>query len=321
MLDESRKGLLEKYRSMSIKSNWLCMHPQCFNKAINSHIIQKKRYLEILSDSENKVYCTEPYMFAPDGVSIKKRSTNQVLAFPCFCANHDNKIFKKIESNGINFDDWRSLHLLNYRTALSEIRKKEISLKSFQMVLDNKRLYSNKVVMDKFMYGTKLGINDTYVTINALFKDLQKGINSEYRHHYREISHTQICIVSIFNLETSQEHEFVTKVTGKVPEFLSSIFFYLIPISKEKDMVVLSYEATKEVRVKRYLKSFFEGDETEVQKQISDLMFLQVENWVCSQEFYNSNISGREDTIRALIASNIQVEDETKPLQFNIFTS
>lgn len=83
--------------------------------------------------------------------------------------------------------------------------------------------------------------------------------------------------------------------------------------------MTVTYECRKEIQVKKYLKHIFEGNEDELLNQLNDLLFLQVENWICSKGFYSRNISHREDYVRELVGNTISVWDENAPLNFNIF--
>jgi hypothetical protein len=297
------------------------MYNNCYNKAINSHILQKKRYLNILANKSNNVYSCEIDSFSKEGVSFQSRGLNQVLAFPCFCREHDDKVFKKIEKKGIDFTDWSSLHLLCYRTGLSELRKKEIIIKWYEFLERDKELtfLFDRDKVAELIRQQRLGIRDTNRIVSDLITDMNNKEETNFKHFYKTINHTQICISTCFNYETTLDQHYRLEITGKEYDYLSPIFIHLIPINKYQDTLVISYETQMEVKVKSYLKYLFEGSNQEALKQISDLLFLQTENWICSYDFFDKNIRSRKDYVEFLISQNVAILDEKKPLSFNIF--
>jgi hypothetical protein len=281
----------------------------------------KKRYLKIIANSAHKVYINEPYLFSDSKISIKSESINDALAFPCFCAKHDDRIFKEIENRGIDFENWRHLHLLCYRVELSERRKKEINIRYIEMVLDDPNLKCNvnRSILKRMIRGNRLGIGDSYKTIRDINNDLKSNEQITLFHYGKKLKHTGLCIAGVFNLETTADQISRVEITGYPYDYLSPIFIHLIPISQTEDYVIISYEKHMETRVKTYLNAFFEDSENDLLKQVSDLMFLQVENWVCSFDFYDKYIANRKALIESLISKTVTIKDENKSLDFNIF--
>lgn len=312
-----------QHQKNALKGPWYCMEPNCFERAINSHILQKNRYLSLLANNKKKLYRFEVDLFS-ELIVFKERGTSQLLSFPGFCRKHDDLLFRKIEKKPINFFDRESIHLLCYRTQLDELRKKEIIIKQYEAISRDKRLWDKLDIVDKrrildTIKGNRLGITDCKRTIQELDNDKITSQNSVFQHFTREIDILELFICGVFCLETTEEQDFHNKVLGKPYDYLSPIFIHLTPINSKKSMLVFSYETRNELRVKRYLNPIFNGTEREVAKQLSDLMFLQVENWVCTDNFYQKNIKPREEYISNLIISTRDVLNENASLSFNIF--
>ena len=119
MFDRRIIEKLVEYQRKAKSGYWPCLNPSCNSKAINSHIVQKNRYLKNIATLESKVVVHETSFFNDPITIFRERGLNQVLSFPGFCKKHDDAIFKSIEKKEINFQNWRSLHLLCYRTELN----------------------------------------------------------------------------------------------------------------------------------------------------------------------------------------------------------
>ena len=173
--------------------------------------------------------------------------------------------------------------------------------------------------LKQYIYGNSLGIKDSDKTVEKIVQDLNSNNPLHFDHCVRDIPHTGLCICGVFNLETTADQYYHQRISGEEYDYLYPIFIHLIPVSREKDVLAITYEKRKEDQVKIYLKSIFEDAKDAILKQLSDLLFLQVENWICSTDFYFKNIQPREEYIVKLIENTVKVWDEIAKMNFNIF--
>ncbi len=312
------------YQKQSKNGYWPCLYSNCNARAINSHIVQRNRYLKLIATDDNKVFVHETNFFKDPLTVFKQRGINQVLSFPGFCEKHDDTIFSSIEKRPIDFKNWRHIHLLCYRTELNERRKKEIVIKMHEFVLSDKKLRGkidtlHRSSLIEHISGNREGIQDSRKTITDIVGDLNSNFPTCFEHFSLEMPRTGVCICGVFNLETTADQQYRIRLTGKPYDYLSPIFIHLVPINKETDSLTITYEKGKKERVKNYLKHIFGTSQQERLKQLSDLLFLQVENWICSKDFYIKNIKSRENYVVTMIERTMEVWDENAPMEFNVF--
>lgn len=88
---------------------WQCMHPDCTEHAINSHLLQRHGLLDNLTNDghlyEIKYVNPNYWMNNPIRFEFKRIGINDAISRPIFCKYHDNILFKKtIQAYQINPD-------------------------------------------------------------------------------------------------------------------------------------------------------------------------------------------------------------------------
>lgn len=81
-----------------------CNYPGCNCKAINSHVMQKSRYVKSIAENGNL------FMLL---------STKQAMSLPIYCEDrqHDQKLFQAIEQKEMNLDSFLRLSYRAYCAA------------------------------------------------------------------------------------------------------------------------------------------------------------------------------------------------------------
>lgn len=121
--------IIEEIRNRINNARYTCMCPQCNEKAINSHVFQRKRiikqittngkvYAFILDDFFNLLYGRNP-------IKYEHKGAKESFSFYGFCQKHDNDLFLPIENDDVDWTDVRCQYLLGYKTICREIRIKQ----------------------------------------------------------------------------------------------------------------------------------------------------------------------------------------------------
>ena len=121
--------IIEEIRNRINNARYTCMCPQCNEKAINSHVFQRKRiikqittngkvYAFILDDFFNLLYGRNP-------IKYEHKGAKESFSFYGFCQKHDNDLFLPIENDDVDWTDARCQYLLGYKTICREIRIKQ----------------------------------------------------------------------------------------------------------------------------------------------------------------------------------------------------
>lgn len=135
---ESRLTIKELSTTNPSKHNWL-LPPSCFeklmiklsdkcilcdSKAIKSHTVSSNW----LKNTFNSDFVSTVGQDEYENLLLKKVPINKASTFPIRCRNHDNELFKEIDSN-IDLNNEYHLNLLSYRALGREFRLQSVRTK------------------------------------------------------------------------------------------------------------------------------------------------------------------------------------------------
>lgn len=277
-------------RTEAIANITECLHPQCSDNSINSHILQRNGILTPLIDDGFIMQMEiNPYEDPPN--FFKRKSAKQAFAFNCFCSVHDDQIFKPIEVHPIDFELYENRLLFLVRSKYNEKFRKLVVLDILDKVIshfkDNGNLTAVQYYEQKRAF-TQLGLGDIKNYEDLIWKDLNKGSESLIIER-REIDFLPICMASFFDYETTNETNAYRLANGKEMEELSSIFITAFPYDNRSQMI-LAYKKSDEVTLKHYVNTFLKESQKRIERKLTNLMLFQCETWVMSEEFYKTRI-------------------------------
>lgn len=131
-----------------------CLHyrasDRC-NEIIKAHSIQNNRVLSEIADEKKAIYALSKNMSdfeKNDGnLGFRKYSIHKFSIFRGFCGNHDNDLFKPIDTLSFKSENQKQVFLYAYRSLAKELFDKENSLNIFvdmlEDVKDNIGLYKH----------------------------------------------------------------------------------------------------------------------------------------------------------------------------------
>jgi len=112
------------------KTKFKCLFPGCENFSISSHSQQKEGQLRAISKDglvyalDRNIYERFKYFGSKPSLNLKKTGISEVTTFPGYCAFHDNKLFKSIESRPLKFPNSEQAFLLYLRSYSYEYLQK-----------------------------------------------------------------------------------------------------------------------------------------------------------------------------------------------------
>ncbi|ARV15359.1 hypothetical protein [Polaribacter sp. SA4-12] len=312
---ESAK-LFTKCKKKGISSIDICYHPKCTEKSINSHILQKNGILSKIA-TDRHLYELKINSFKETKMQFKRTGINDIFSFNCFCKKHDTELFKKIENNKIDFDDYESCLLFTLRTIYNEIWRKEVNIKMFDCLLQENPFQFNNPYFLEYVRQEKLGLKDLKLTESEIWKDLDKGTES-YVFENRKMTKIDLCLSAFYNYETTEElHKYRIKF-GKDMERVSEIFINIFPY-EDKSILLSGYNKKNESKVKGYFNTFFKENEKRVQRKLTNLMLFQCETWVVSEYLYNTKIKGIEKIFANGVKLSCNNPNERQTFDLNIY--
>lgn len=294
-----------------------CFYPDCKETAINSHILQKNGILDQIS-KDGHVWEKKINQFSERTFYFDKCGLKDAFSFKCFCEKHDNTIFKKIEREKVDFNDYQSCLLFTIRTLYNEIHRKLIVIEQLKALMKSK--YSAELNLELllgFLNQQSLGIEDLRSNESDIWQDyFQKTQNFVFK--FRKIKKIDICLSGFYNYETTQQMHDYKIVNNKDMERVSAIFINFFPY-EDASILLMGYNKKDEKKVKPYFNTFFKESESRVQTKLTNLLMFNCENWVISEQLYKSKIQNVEDIFISAIEYAVYNNNEREFFKVNIF--
>lgn len=302
----------------AIKRIVKCYHPDCNEKSINSHILQKNGILSSIS-KDSHLWEHVLNQFKEPHFQFKRTGINEIFSFNCFCQKHDSELFKIIETESINFNDYKSCLLFTLRTIYNEKFKKEVNIDIYQTILKSEFSSNiNKEFLELTLEQEKLGLADLAVNENDIWKDLNENTQSFIFEH-REITQIELCLSAFYNYETTLEMNLYRLKYGKDMERISEVFINLFPY-KNKSILLMAYNKKDETAVKGDFYIFFKESEKRVQRKLTNLFLFACETWVISEKLYSEKFKGIENIIAYASKYSSENYNERQNFALNMFT-
>lgn len=325
MNDKKIKNLIFELLERAKSKERECPYKDCNLKSIKSHLIQKNGILNNISENGHLFNLTispfQPNFFKFQQIGINEKA----LTFLGFCSKHDNELFKEIERTSPDLTSYNSMLLLSYKALMNEKRKKEIIIDQFNRVLNSNTLkahlddnYFNKLIND--IYQHNMAINDCIFYENIFYEDLEYPLKENFIFKSIELDKLPICASGAFSFNTTREMFFEIKSgIRKEEEPFSQIFFHLLP-TENSTLLIMGCLKKDFQYFKSYLDNFFSNDLNKSLRQITNLLLLQLENWLCSPSFYENNLKQKEQKIIEITRFATKNYDERLiDLNFNLF--
>lgn len=267
------------------KVKWECSENECSDISINSHLIQQNGILKNISNDNHffELGMTDANLWQKKNIKpfeFKKKGIKYALSYPLFCNKHDTEIFKPIESKNTDFKSYETFLLFSYRTLCSEIRKKQITVKTYERMLGASGLigFIKKDEFEASMNGNKLGIEN----LIEIKKDLINEISTpEENYEYYTYSFPKIDIYASAIFSGNDIHK-------QKDDSDLDIFIHVLPMETEL-IISMGYNKSYYTKEMKAFCDSWEGlNSNQLKVKLSTLFYKNIENWGLSAELYNS---------------------------------
>ena len=323
MKEKEITHLIATMQKNANKATRQCLYKDCSDTAIISHLLQKRGIINYISEQQH-VYENSLNAFKKNFFAFKRIGLAEALSYPGFCNKHDTELFKDIESGVLDYKAYRTHLLLSYRALMIEKRKKEINIDWYNRILNARTLapYLDKsfiVEIHESIKGEKEGMQDQQYYEDVFLSNIENYTLRDFKFLYFELPKIDVCSAAVFTYETSEEIALMNLFQKhKINDPLTEIYFHLLPLL-DKSIVIMGCMNKNVDKCWEYIQSYSRGDGKNRLKKVSDLLICQVENWVCSPSFYNSNCKKREAEINSLVRFSMKHPNERRELDFNLF--
>lgn len=267
-------------RDKARRSHYKCLCPGCIKNAINSHLIQQHPYLESIAEN-GYLYQIKDNEINPrsgDFSDSKEQvlSLRQVLSMPLFCSEHDNQLFKPIESGEIDFDSALTFLRFGFRGLASQrfLEKKRLVLyqnTGFEGNLFEVQREYSQYVIERFD-----------CTIKQIYVDICNHSYDDYVFKTLDFPYMPICGSDV----VVDEDEMVDSYYGGNCQArpINTLYLTLLPLSEKKVLkLITGYH--KQYVGKRQIRFYQQVSKAPSVNTVFDLVF-HMKNWCCSPSLF-----------------------------------
>lgn len=257
------------------KKSCNCMISNCNKKTIFSHFAPQSKWLKNI-DKQGKYYCIErTNSFYTDRfpLSLTEKGIKEVMGIHLFCQEHDSSIFKNIEAENVDYNDYRTQTLLCYRTVCACIRQCDVNIEIFKKIELISQL--NAEIEIKL----ENSIKTTYIDYKDFLWSEYKNNSANMEFKLFRFEKIDVCISNICYYEND------VKVEGKdyQPCFIVNVF----PINENETGVLIGYvKVEKSNMIQDYLNLWYKP--LSFKEILTYHMISFPENWVISKTLYDS---------------------------------
>ena len=275
MLDKKQIAFLEKIRKTLNKPLCECMHPQCTEKPIYSHVFQKEGVLQEISTDRKVVafeYCD---LFTLERgecpIRYKESGINETFGFYGFCNSHDTSVFAPIEPKDKEVDwyDEKNQYLLGYRTLCRECFV-HLQMSKYLSTLFNSGYFSENMFISDANSKRSISVLGKYKTI------LEKGIFGEdySRYTFRTTKlpfRLELCLASPIVIREECKGPYFGPDENVISDTVNIVTIFP---SNDYTVIIIGFlEGEKNIWANTIYSMLRSDDSEDVCKALQDIMF------------------------------------------------
>ena len=291
-MDFSQTIFLQTYSKIEknvLNKKWKCVHKNCVNISINSHLLQKNGILNNITENGHIVQfgLNNVYNYSEGKFSFKKTGINKAISLPLFCNEHDTLIFKPIEIDVIDFNNYYVQMLFSYRSICAEIRRKEITFEVENQSLHSEILSTmiDKEMVKSFLSNVKLGIQDLTFFKKAIEKELNGNKQKDFSFHVFKYNCLDVCTSTVFSpVPDGILNSFISQFSKKP---WRQVFVNLVPQTDFLYVIIGFHNDFNSKWITKFISKWNTNDLEQQQLNISNLMATRVKDWALSISLYN----------------------------------
>ncbi len=261
-----------------------CAYPGCQCDAINSHLLQKNRWLKNIAEDGKVLQMSDDQMQLmldgdENGNVYSIMTINKALSLPIYCPQHDQKLFKEFEVRELDLNNEMHFLKLSYRAfcaALAQETRRNIFYEinptinpDFQgRAFDEQKAYSNYVIAEFEKYR-----NDLYAHMKS--KDV-----SDFEFQIIKIPRVPICLSDVLVFEDDLLNAYQRK-SSQLPIY--PIFIHALPYDGES-VLILGYD--KRYCNERILSDIEKWISCEDKRRVIVELMVRANNWCVTPSFW-----------------------------------
>lgn len=313
---------LEKLGKLQKKSfnNWDCQCPGCTERAINSHLLQQHGVLDNASKSHKfrEVRYSYPTYWNTEKPNYEFKSVgiNDAISYPVFCSKHDRELFRAIEVDTPDLDNYKNQLLYCFRTLCGEIRKIEVTMKQWVMIKDDTELSKNIRCPNPEDFEQRIRNGLHYGTFLRRYKDeiIQEMNHPRKKFYFKHYSYPKLDVYSSAVIG----HDNTIYLNDGIMNKQALCFIHVIPLKDTLEILIGYHKDYSSLFYKQYTELWRGLNETSLGIMLTDLFVNKIENFGLSEELYNQI---PESNKLRFIEFKSQYGIEEHPVNFNLFSN
>ena len=253
-----------------------CAYPGCPCDAINSHLLQKNRWLKNIAEAGKVLQLNDEHLQSlldgtEDGNVYSIMSINRALSLPIYCAQHDQELFRDFEVRDLDLSNELHLLKLSYRAFCSELAQ-EVRRNIFYEI-------DSKVnpICTGWAFDIRNGYSDFVIKIfekyrSDMYAHIKSKNASDYAFTVLKIPRIPICLSDVIVDEKG-----ISEAHQKMQDpCIFPVFLHALPYDNETVLIIGYDKRQRNDRVRMLLDRW--NDTVDAQNMVMEWMIL-ANNW------------------------------------------
>lgn len=298
-----------------------CQVDGCKEAAINSHLLQRNGILNNITENNHLIEARPTDFFKWNAVDcpveFRQVGINQAISLSVFCDKHDTELFRKIEQDSLDLDDYETQLLLSYRVVCAEIVKKEQNIEITKRIQNANTLNFPTSLLNTEINGYQLGLRDLNEYKKLIESELSVPTSKFNFYHY---SYPKIAVAASatfsYEVDAGTRQGIEKSFEGKIWD---SGFIHVIPTETSLEIVVGYHEDHTNSHLVEYTNSWENLDDTALKMQLTDLFAARIEGWVMSPSLFRTLSNNAKEKFMRYFSDNAANYNMLQRPDFSLF--
>lgn len=275
-------------REMAYARKVKCAYPGCQCYAINSHLLQKNKWLKNIAEDGKVLQMSDeqmqPLMDGDENGNVYSiMSINKALSLPIYCPQHDQKLFKEFEVRELDLTDNLHLLKLSYRAFCANLAQ-EARRNIFYEINPTINQDCQGWAFNEQNAYSKYVINVFETYRNDLYAHMKSKDVSDFVFRVIRIPKAPICLSDVLIREDDLTNAYQNK---DLQSSFFPIFIHALPYDNES---VLIFGYDKRHRNERVVSDIEQWISCEEKGKVIVELMVRANNWCVAPSFLGERI-------------------------------
>lgn len=274
-------------KEMAYAKKVQCAYPGCPCDAINSHLLQKNRWLKNIAEDGKVLQLDDEHLQSlldgdENGNVYSIMSINRALSLPIYCAQHDQRLFRDFEVRDLDLNNEEHLLKMSYR-AFCSVLAQEVRRNIFYEI-------DSQVnpICTGWAFDMRKGYSDFVVSVFEKYRsDMYAHIKSKNVSNYAftvlKIPRMPICLSDVI---VDEDAIIEAHLKNMQDPCIYPIFMHALPYDSETVLIIEYDKRQCNDRVRMLLNKW--KDIADAENLLMEWMIL-ANNWCVAPSAFGNN--------------------------------